>query len=130
MKILLDTQVWLWMRHAPDRLKPKIRRLLQSDRNELVLSAATAWEIAIKVAGGRLRLSCGVEEFVTTRSTATRVTPLAITHVHAIESAALPLHHRDPFDRILIAQARLESIPLMSADAVFDAYDVRVLWAS
>ena len=129
MTVLLDTQVWIWMRNAPARLTAKARRILTSERNELVLSAATAWEIGIKVAIGKLRLPCSVEEFVSTRSAATRVTPLPITQLHAIESAALPQHHRDPFDRVLVAQARLENLPLMSTDDVFESYDVEVLWA-
>ena len=129
MKVLLDTQVWIWMRNAPTRLTARARRILTDERNELVLSAATPWEIAIKVAVGKLRLPGSVEEFVSTRTAATRVTPLPITQLHAIESAALPQHHRDPFDRVLVAQARLERLPLMSTDDVFRAYDVEIVWA-
>lgn len=129
MKVLLDTQVWIWMRNAPARLNAKARRILTDERNELVLSAATPWEIAIKVGVGKLRLPCSVEEFVSTRSAATRMTPLPITQLHAIESAALPPHHRDPFDRVLVAQARLETLRLMSTDDVFESYDVDVVWA-
>lgn len=112
------------------RLSARARRILTDERNELLLSAATPWEIAIKVAIGKLRLPCSVEEFVSTRVVATRVTPLPITQLHAIESAGLPPHHRDPFDRVLVAQARLERAPLMSSDDVFHAYDVEVLRAS
>jgi PIN domain nuclease of toxin-antitoxin system len=130
MRVLLDTQVWIWMRNAPARLSAKARRLLTDQRNELVLSAATPWEIAIKVSVGKLRLPCSVGEFVASRAVATRVTPLPITQLHAIESAELPRHHRDPFDRVLVAQARLEGVPLMSNDDVFEAYDVEVLWAT
>ncbi len=129
MKILIDTQVWLWMRTAPERLAARARRMLSAERNELVLSAATPWEVAIKVSLGKLRLPCSVEEFVVTRNASMRVVPLPITQLHAIESAALPQHHRDPFDRVLVAQARLERLSLMSADEVFRAYDVDVLWA-
>lgn len=103
--------------------------MLSAERNELVLSAATPWEVAIKVSLGKLRLPCSVEEFVVTRNASMRVVPLPITQLHAIESAALPQHHRDPFDRVLVAQARLERLSLMSADEVFRAYDVDVLWA-
>lgn len=127
MRVLLDTQVWIWMRSAPSRLSSAARRLLADGASELVLSAATPWEIAIKVSIGKLRLPCGVEEFVTTRAAATRATPLPITQLHAIESAALPHHHRDPFDRVLIAQARLEGIPILTADAAFRAYEVEIL---
>jgi PIN domain nuclease of toxin-antitoxin system len=130
MRVLLDTQVWLWMRQAPRRLSGRARRILTNERSELVLSAATPWEIAIKASLGRLKLPCSVEEFVSTRAATTRVTPLPITQVHAVHSAELPLHHRDPFDGVLVAQARLEGIPLMSIDEVFRAYDVEVVWAS
>ncbi len=127
MRILLDTQIWIWMRSAPKRMSAKVRRQLEDERNVLLLSAAVPWEIALKVRLGKLRLPCGVEEFVTTRSAETRVTPLPITQLHAMESAALPLHHLDPFDRILIAQARVESVAILSADSAFDAYDVKLL---
>ena len=129
MRVLVDTQIWIWMRSAPARLSRRARRILTDERNEIVLSAATAWEITLKVAIGKLRLPCPVEEFVVTRAVATRVTPLPITQLHVIESAGLPLHHRDPFDRVLVARAHLEGMPLMSADQVFEAYDVKMLWA-
>jgi len=130
MKVLLDTQVWIWMRNAPGRFSAKARRVLTDERNELVLSAATAWEIATKVSLGKLRLPCSVREFVASRAAATRVSPLPITQLHAIESAELPQHHRDPFDRMLVAQARVEGVSLMSNDEVFEAYDVKVFWAT
>jgi len=119
----------MWMRTAPERLTPRARRMLQDERNDLFLSAVTPWEIAIKVALGKLRLPCPVEEFISARTVATRVTPLPITQLHAIESAELPQHHRDPFDRVLVAQARLETTRLMSTDEVFASYDVDVVWA-
>jgi PIN domain nuclease of toxin-antitoxin system len=130
VKVLLDTQVWIWMRTAPARLSADVRRILIAEENELLLSAATPWEIALKVAAGKLTLPCDVEEFVTTRVATTRVTPLAITYLHAIESAALPMHHRDPFDRVLIAQARIEGVPIITADSVFRSYAVKLIAAS
>src|SRR5262245_54995608 len=129
MRVLLDTQVWIWMRNAPTRLSARTRRILTNERNELVLSAATPWEIAVKVSLGKLKLPCSVEEFVSTRAAATRVTPPPITQIHAIASAELPLHHGDPFDRVLVAQSRLEGIPLVSNDEVFERYDNEVIWA-
>jgi PIN domain nuclease of toxin-antitoxin system len=129
MRVLLDTQAWLWMRMAPGRLSTSARKLVANRRNQLVLSAASPWEIAIKASAGKLRLPCSVEEFVLTRSAATEITPLPITQLHAIESASLPAHHKDPFDRVLIAQARLEKIPLLTADRALAAYDVEILLA-
>lgn len=129
MRVLLDTQVWIWMRSAPARLSEATKELLRDEETELLLSAATPWEIAIKVAVGKLRLPCSVEEYVTSRATATRVTPLPITSLHAIESALLPMHHRDPFDRVIVAQARLERVPVVTADEKLAAYDVELLSA-
>jgi PIN domain nuclease of toxin-antitoxin system len=129
LRILLDTQVWIWMRAAPARLSTKADRLLRDDRTELFLSAASAWEIAVKASLGKLRLPCGVEEFVVTRAAATGVTPLPITQFHAIESATLPPHHRDPFDRMLVAQARLERLRLMTADPALARYKVEIVEA-
>lgn len=130
MRLLIDTQVWIWMRMAPARLSASAQRILVAEETEILLSAATPWEIALKVAAGKLTLPCSVEEFVTTRMAATRATPLAITHLHAMESATLPMLHRDPFDRVLIAQARIEGVPLMSADAIFHSYPVTLLSAT
>jgi PIN domain nuclease of toxin-antitoxin system len=130
VRILLDTQVWIWMRVAPRRLSAKAREILIEEENELLLSAASPWEIAIKVAAGKLRLPSSVEDFVATRMAQTRVTPMPITHLHAIESAALPMHHRDPFDRVLIAQARIEGVPLMTSDKTFRSYAVELIAAA
>ena len=129
MKLLLDTHVWLWMTISPAKLTAKTRRLLADARNELFLSAISPWEIAIKASSGRLRLPLPVEEYVASRLETTLVTPLAIDWIHGVEAASLPLHHHDPFDRMLIAQARLLSLPLVTADAAFDAYDVKLIAA-
>lgn len=130
MKVLLDTQVWIWMRVAPQRLSTSARQILVRDENELLLSAASPWEMAIKVAAGKLKLPTSVEDFVASRLAQTRVMPLAITHLHAIESALLPMHHRDPFDRLMIAQSRIEGVPVMTADAQFKAYAVELIAAA
>lgn len=97
--------------------------------NELLLSAASAWEIAVKHSLGRLRLPMDPAEYVPNRLAATRTSPLAIQHSHALRVARLPLHHRDPFDRMLIAQAQVEGLPLLTADPQLAAYDVEILRA-
>lgn len=130
MKLLLDTQVWLWMVTAPERLRAPARRALVDERNTLLLSAATPWEVAIKVATGKLRLPSPIEDFVAQHALATRVTPLPIQQLHAMESAALPAHHRDPFDRVLVAQARLEDAVLVTSDRVFRLYGISLLQAA
>ncbi len=95
--------------------------------NELFLSAASAWEIAIKYSLGKLRLPMEPTEYVRSRLAPTLTLELSVTHTHALRVAHLPLHHRDPFDRLLIAQAQLEGMGLMTSDPRFAAYDVEVL---
>ena len=124
MRILLDTQSWLWMAAAPHRLSAASRALVESTDNELYLSAASAWEISIKHALGKLRLPEDPARYVPSRLEALRVTALAIETGHALQAGALPAHHRDPFDRLLIAQALIEDLPILTSDRAFQAYDV------
>ena len=112
---------------APDRFCPAGRDLLTAPEHELYLSAASAWEIAIKSSLGRLQLPMDPAEFVRTRLLQSQTVPLAITHEHALRVASLPAHHRDPFDRLLIAQAQLEALVVMTSDAHFSAYAVDVV---
>jgi PIN domain nuclease of toxin-antitoxin system len=126
VNLLLDTQVWLWMLAAPERLSPAGRRLVVSMDNELFFSAASAWEIAIKYALGKLKLSGEPADLVPEWMTRTGVTPLAVLHRHALHVASLPRHHRDPFDRLLVAQAQLEQLTVLTADRDFERYDVKV----
>lgn len=129
MRVLLDTQVWLWMLGAPERLSRKARALVVSQENELLLSAASAWEIAIKQAVGKLQMPEAPEEYIPPLMIQTAITPLAVNHRHALRVASLPAHHRDPFDRMLIAQAQIEELPILTADRTFRRYDVDVLLA-
>jgi PIN domain nuclease of toxin-antitoxin system len=129
MRILVDTQVWLWMLAAPERLAPEARALVADGATEVLLSAASAWEIAIKVGLGKLTLPGPPEDTVPALMVRSAVTPLPVTHRHALRVATLPPHHRDPFDRLLVAQAQLEDLPLLTADPQLHAYDVRVLRA-
>ena len=129
MRILLDTQSWLWMAAAPERLSIRARALVESTEHELFLSAASAWEIAIKHALGKLRLPEPPQRYVPARLDALRTTPLPIDQSHALRVAALPAHHRDPFDRMLVAQAQLEDLPLLTADPIFARYEVTVIAA-
>lgn len=128
MKYLLDTSVWLWSLTASERISKKGRRLLASGRAELYLSAASSWEIAIKSALGKLPLSEPPASFVPKGMAAQGIRPLSITHTHALAVSELPAHHRDPFDRILISQARTEEMIILTADRVFEQYDVKILW--
>lgn len=130
MKLLLDTQCWLWMQASPEKLTDEIRELLIDPANILLLSAASSWEIAIKYALGKLPLPSPPESYVPDRLRRGGVTPLAVSHVHALAVAELPYHHRDPFDRLLVAQAQLDGLTLLTADRTLGAYDVQIMWAS
>lgn len=126
MRLLLDTQCWLWMQVAPERFGEPTRALLEDAGCELLLSAASAWEIAIKYGLGKLPLPSPPTEYVLSRMASSGTSGLAVEHAHALHVATLPEHHRDPFDRILIAQAQVEKLPVLSADAHFSLYDIDV----
>lgn len=127
MRILLDTQVWLWMLMDPDRLSRETRLTVLDPANELLLSAASTWEIAIKHGLGKLHLPGAAAVVIPEMMIATRVTPLPVLHSHTIQVADLPDHHRDPFDRLLVAQAQLEGVPIMTSDAKLAEYDVEIV---
>jgi len=111
----------------PARLSPSSQSLILSTANELLLSAASAWEIAIKVGLGKLELPDPPEAFVPRLMARTAVTPMPVHHRHALKVASIPLAHRDPFDRLLVAQAQLEEVPVMTADPSFRLYDIEVI---
>ena len=128
-RILLDTQCWLWMLAAPERFSEAGRVLVTDRNNELYLSAASAWEIAIKHGLGKLELPGSPAEVVPTLMTKSGVSALPIQLSHALQVAQLPQHHRDPFDRLLVAQAQLENMPILTADTQLAQYEVTVLEA-
>lgn len=127
--ILLDTHVWLWMNGAMERLSEPARELLAEGGQTLYLSAASTWEIAIKHAAGKLELPQAPELYIPSTLAQNDVRPLAIHQAHTWRAAALPPHHRDPFDRMLIAQAQAEGLRLMTADGKLDPYEVDLLRA-
>jgi PIN domain nuclease of toxin-antitoxin system len=128
MKYLLDTSVWLWSLTASERINKKARQLLASGQEELYLSAASSWEISIKWALGRLPLPEPPGSYVPKRLAAQGIRPLAITHTHALTVSELPAHHSDPFDRLLIAQAQVEDMVILTADRALEPYGVKILW--
>ena len=114
---------------TPERLRDESRRLLASSDNEIFVSAASSWEIAIKYSIGRLPLPAEPAVLVPRWLAESRVSSLWIEHSHALQVAKLPAHHHDPFDRMLIAQAQVESLPILTSDPQFAAYDVEVIHA-
>ena len=130
MTFLLDTHVWLWMLREPEKLSEVALGLIDDSRNQLLLSAASTWEIAIKYSLNRLPLSEPPEVSVPGWMRESGVQGLGITHAHAMRVGAMQFHHRDPFDRLLVAQAQIEAIPILTADPVFHRYDVEVVSAA
>jgi PIN domain nuclease of toxin-antitoxin system len=128
MKYLLDTSVFLWSLGAEQKLNTRATKLLSSSSSELYLSAASSWEIAIKFAFGSLTLPRAPSEFIPHGLRLLAIRSLDITHLHSLAAGDLPPHHRDPFDRMLIAQSRAEEMVLLTADSTFKAYDVETVF--
>ena len=126
MKLLLDTHVFLWLQTVPERLGEHAA-LVTDVSNELVVSAASSWEIAIKHEIGRLQLPEAPARYVPSRIRIIGARALAIEHSHALAVATLPPLHRDPFDRMLVAQAQLEGLTLLTADEAVARYPVASL---
>ncbi len=127
MRLLLDTHAFLWMQVSPERLAKKTRAVLTDADTELVLSVASVWEIGIKLGKDKLALPEPLETYVLSRTERSRIALLPIQLQHVVEAANLPAHHGDPFDRMLIAQARCERLTVVTADPWFRGYDVDVL---
>ena len=128
MKALLDTHTFLWWNLDDPQLSPKVRSFIEDGHNEIYLSAASAWEIALKSSKGRLILPEPPDEYVANRLRRHRFLPLAIELSHALQVYHLPDIHSDPFDRLLVAQSQLEQLPLLTADAEIRRYDAQVIW--
>lgn len=128
MRYLLDTAVFLWSLNEPEKLNTRALQVLRHGEHEVFLSAVSSWEIVIKFALGKLRLPKAPAELVPEALTKLAVRTIPITHTHSLAVGDLPLHHNDPFDRMLMAQARSENMVLMTADSSFDNYPVETLW--
>ncbi|MFI5382129.1 MAG: type II toxin-antitoxin system VapC family toxin, partial [Tepidisphaerales bacterium] len=126
MRLLIDTHVFLWSKMNDPRMSRTAWTMLRAPDNELLLSAVSIAEMAVKTSIGKLSLGVPVPEFVTTGMRNGQITELPMRISHAIELSTLPPHHRDPFDRLLIAQARAEGIPLMTDDSQMARYEVEV----
>ena len=129
MKLLLDTHCWLWWFANDPRLGKAARNLIGDGENVVYLSAASSWEIAIKTSLGKLPLPEPPERYVPSRLAAQGMQGLAIEHAHALKVASLPAHHRAPFDRLIVAQAQVEGLPVLTADENIAAYEVDAVWA-
>jgi len=129
VKLLLDTHVWIWLLTDPQRLSRAAHAALLASDNQLYLSPASTWECSVKFTAGRLAVDGTPEALLQEAIVVSGVLPLPIEHSHALQTARLPAHHRDPFDRMLIAQAQVERMPLVSSDSQLTRYDVEILWS-
>lgn len=129
MKVLLDTHVFLWwITNQLENLSPKAEEVMRDGKNELFLSAASGWEIAIKAQLGKLTLPEDPISFIAQQLHLNAIHPLPIQLNHALHVYALPSHHRDPFDRMLVAQSQVEKLPLLTLDPQIARYQVEVIW--
>lgn len=128
MRYLIDTHTFLWWNMDDAQLSSLAKELISDSNNEIFLSAASAWEIAIKTACGRLTLPEDPTRYVSNRLGLHRFQALPVQIHHAVQVYILPMHHADPFDRLLIAQSQIESMPLISVDADIRRYELEVIW--
>ncbi|MDU9049323.1 MAG: type II toxin-antitoxin system VapC family toxin [Candidatus Electrothrix sp. Rat3] len=128
MNILLDTHAFLWWITDDAQLSETARKLIKDNGNTLYWSAASSWEVGIKYALGRLPLPDAPEIFLAQELAGNQIESLPITDRYAFQAGRLPRHHKDPFDRMLIAQAMTDSLILLSCDSFFGLYDVQVMW--
>lgn len=127
MKLLVDTHAFLWFMAGDAKLSTMARRALEDDESEWWLSAASVWELSIKASLKRLVLPAPAAEYVAEKVQA-GLHVLSVEWVHASAVERLPFHHRDPFDRLLVAQAQVERLAIVTGDSVFRRYGVRVVW--
>ena len=128
MRALLDTHTFLWWLLNADRLSEESRAILTDSANDVYVSAASAAEIAIKARQGRLTLPEPAESYVPSRLVSEGFLALPVEIGHALRAGVLPLIHGDPFDRLLVAQAQIEGIPIVTLDPAISRYDVETIW--
>ncbi len=128
MRLLLDTHAFLWWVNNDPLLSDQARVTIANARNECYLSIASCWELAIKASIGKLRLSKSVDRFITEELSTNDFQLLTIDFKHVAKVETLSFHHRDPFDRLLVAQVLSEKMAIISADTVFSEYGVKRIW--
>ncbi|MEH2176720.1 type II toxin-antitoxin system VapC family toxin [Nostoc sp.] len=128
MQVLLDTHTLIWFFQGNKNFSEKMRLLIEDENNEKLISIVSVWEMSIKQSIGKLKFSLPIKTFIEQKLALNDFNLLNINLDHIDVITTLPLQHRDPFDRILIAQAMVEKIPIISVDTVFDAYSITRLW--
>jgi PIN domain nuclease of toxin-antitoxin system len=128
MKVLLDTHAFLWSIAGDKKLSKTARKTFLDPRNRLFLSAVSMWEICIKISLEKLSLKSGWFKKIQNEMSTNAVQWLPVEMQHCVELTKLPFHHRDPFDRMLVAQARVEDLQVLSRDVRLSAYDIECIW--
>lgn len=128
MKVLMDAHSFLWFVNGSSQLNKRARAIIEESANDKFLSMANVWEMAIKISLGKLSIAQPFEQFIPHQLLINGFEMFDIKFDHVAKVIQLPFHHRDPFDRLLIAQSLVEQIPVVSADSVFDLYSVQRLW--
>ena len=128
MRLLLDTSRFLWFVAGSERLSGKARELMEDFDNELVLSVASLWEMAIKASIGKLELLRPFDQFIPEKLEENEIDILHISLPHLSKMMTFPSHHRDPFDRLIIAQSIFENLPVIACDSVFKEYPADIIW--
>jgi PIN domain nuclease of toxin-antitoxin system len=128
LRILLDTNAFLYFALGSPKLSRRMRGLIEAQEDELLVSIVTPWEIAVKAGLGKLELPTGAEEFYRSSLQDIRASELALSRRHVLHVGRLPHFHRDPFDRLLVAQAQIENLPLATDDPDMLRYSVEVVW--
>ena len=128
MRLLMDTHVFIWWSDEPEKLSDRVLNACQDDDNSLMLSIISIWEMQIKIQLGKLRLRNPLRYLIENQQNINdlQVLPISVNHIYMLEN--LPMHHRDPFDRLIISQALEERLPLVSKDSVFSNYPVSLYW--
>ncbi len=128
MKLLLDTHTFIWWDSEPAKLSPTVLKLCRERVNTVLLSVTSVWEMQIKLQLGKLKLNLPLGEVIESQRQTNNIEILPVTLEHVLALESLPAHHKDPFDRLLIAQANVEGAVLVSRDSVFTSYSVKVVW--
>jgi PIN domain nuclease of toxin-antitoxin system len=128
MKLLLDTHAFLWLRSEPEKISQSVLDAYYNIKNDIFLSIVSIWEIQIKHQLGKLELNVPLQQLIDTQTQQNGLKILPITPVHIYALNTIPFYHKDPFDRLLIVQAKLENTQLVSADGVFKQYEVELFW--
>ena len=128
MKYLLDTHAFLWFILDDKRISANAKSIIKDSKNEIFFSAASAWEMAIKIKLNRLKIKSDLEPFIIEQLQANNIVPLSITISHSLYTERLPQLHKDPFDRLMIAQSIVEDLPLITKDQDIRKYNLKAVW--